>query len=151
MKRRFFYVFVALLSYASYAQETVTDSTATTQVSVAENPKIAKLQAENEKYRLELQGLETNLPALEQKADELAREARSSADDNKDAARKLQSDVTDGSKARKARKAARQAEKDSDKAEKAQSDLDDARKDIGRLKKRIEKNEKKIVKLQSGT
>jgi hypothetical protein len=138
----------ALFSLNVFAQEPLVDNT-TVVASAVINPKVTALQEDNAQYRAELELLETEIPTLQQLAQDLQKEARASADDNRDAARRLQGDVTDASKARKARKTAKQAEKDSDRAEKAQKNLEKAQKKVASLKKKIEKNEKKILKLQS--
>lgn len=145
MKLIMYCAFALLGPMTIVAQEPINTDVVVTAV---KDPKIDKLEVENTEYRAQLELLQKDLPALQQKAEDLKKEALESSGENRDAAKKLQRDVTDASKARKARKAARQAEKDSDKAEKAMDEVEKTEKKIEGLQKKIEKNEKKILKLK---
>jgi len=140
---------ITFSSVHTHAQTVKADTTAA-KVAVV-NPKIAELETLNRQYREALAKLEAQLPVLQQNAEQLNAEAGSSASENRDAARRLQSDVTDSRKARQAKSAAKQAAKDSDKAKEAESELADLKKQISNLKKKIENNDKKIAKLGTTT
>lgn len=96
--------------------------------------------------KLELLKLEGKLRDAQEKVDKTQKAAQTSADENANAASRLNEDALDKSKARKARKKASQAASDAKNARKAVDDLEKLNKNIGSLKKKITEDEKKLQK-----
>lgn len=96
--------------------------------------------------KLELLKLEGRLKDAQQKVDKTQKVAQNSAEENANAASKLNDDALDKSKARKAKKRASNAASDAKSARKAANDLEKLNKNIASLKKKIADDEKKLEK-----
>jgi len=97
--------------------------------------------------KLQLARLENSVEKKSRDAVQGADEARKAAEENADAANRLNNDPQDKSKAKKASKAAHNAERKAKQARSAADDLDDLKKNIESLKKKIAEDEAKLASL----
>ena len=97
--------------------------------------------------KLQLARLENSVEKKSRDAVQGADEARKAAEENADAANRLNNDPQDKSKAKKASKAAHNAERKAKQARSAADDLDDLKKNIELLKNKIAEDEAKLASL----
>lgn len=96
-------------------------------------------------YRIELAGLENEMPHKTHDVNNTAEVAQNAAEDNGAAAAKLMTHAQDKKLARHANNAAGEAQRDSRKARKAAGKLEKLTKDIQSLKSKISEDEQKLA------
>jgi chromosome segregation ATPase len=106
-----------------------------------------ELNSRVNEHKLQLARLENSVEKKSRDAVQAADDARKAAEENADAANRLNHDPQDKSKAKKARKAAHSAEHKAKEARRAADDLDDLKKNIESLKNKIAEDEAKLTSL----
>ena len=133
-----------IFTFAGYAQVSA-DSVA----ALKQQKQYFEINSRINDHKLQLAKLENSVEKKSRDAVQTADDARRAAEENADAANRLNNDSQDKSKAKKARKAAHNAERKAKQARKAADDLDDLKKNIESLKNKIAEDEAKLTSLSA--
>jgi len=133
---------ILLFRFAGYTQVSA-DSVA----ALKQQKQYFEINSRINDHKLQLEKLENSVEKKSRDAVQAADDARRAAEENADAANRLNNDSQDKSKAKKARKAAHNAERKAKQARKAADDLDDLKKNIESLKNKITEDEAKLTSL----